>query len=345
MQNAKASIAAKSAYESLQAAGFPKSFVDRMLPDWWDNSLLKTSAGALQFALILKQRLGLDVVFSQNGQLAINAQAPQAKFKHRADTSAEELNVSAALGIALARIAVRATRNPYALLPPDPFAIYAMARGTSSETGMGFEGLLNLCWSHGIPVLFLKDLPKKTKRMAGMAVMVDGRAAILLGYDYTQHAKQLFVLAHELAHIVCGHVENNGALIDEEIKQVVVGLEGRAESERDVQESQADELALMMIRNGNMDVVNHFSRASSAVALAAQAMALGKHAGIDQGHLILSYAKLHDDWMRANQAMNFIEQRIDAVALVREKFIANVDLHAISDESAEHLLTMQGFQR
>jgi DNA-binding protein len=48
--------------------------------------------------------------------------------------------------------------------------------------------------------------------------------------------------------------------------------------------------------------------------------------------------------MRANQALNFIEQRIDAVALVREKFIANVNLDSISDESAEHLLTMQGFQ-
>lgn len=344
MQDAKALITVKSAYESLQAAGFPKSFVDRMLPEWWDNSLLKTSAGALQFALILKQRLGLDVLFGQDGQLAINAHAPQASFKHRVDTSADELNVSAALGIALARIAVRATRNSYGELPRDPWAIYAMARDTCGGASMGFEGLLNLCWAHGIPVLFLKDLPKKTKRMAGMAVMVDGRPAILLGYDYTQHAKQLFVLAHELAHIVCGHVEDNGALIDEEITQVVFGLEGRAQSQRDAQENEADDLALMMIRNGNMDVVNQFSRASSAVALAAQAMALGKDAGIDQGHLILSYAKLHDDWMRANQALNFIEQRIDAVALVREKFIANVDLDLISDESAEHLLTMQGFR-
>lgn len=53
MQDAKALITVKSAYGSLQAAGFPKSFVDRMLPEWWDNSLLKTSAGALQFALSL----------------------------------------------------------------------------------------------------------------------------------------------------------------------------------------------------------------------------------------------------------------------------------------------------
>lgn len=344
MQDAKTPITVKSAYESLQAAGFPKSFVNRMLPEWWDNSLLKTSAGALQFALILKQRLGLDVFFGQDGQLAINGQAPKASFKHRADTSADELNVSAALGIALARIAVRATRNPYSPLPRDPWAIYAMARHAQGSASMGFEGLLNLCWAHGIPVLFLKDLPKNTKRMAGMAVMVDGRPAVLLGYDYAQHTKQLFVLAHEIAHIVCEHVSDNGALIDEEITQVVVGLEGRALSERDGQESEADDFALRAIRNGDMDIVNQFSRASSAVALAAQAMAMGKATGVDQGHLILSYAKQHDDWMRANQALNFIEQRIGAVALMKEKFLANIDLDAISEESAEHLLTMQGFQ-
>ncbi|MCV4341667.1 ImmA/IrrE family metallo-endopeptidase [Pseudomonas capsici] len=344
MQDAKTPITVKSAYESLQAAGFPKSFVDRMLPEWWDNSLLKTSAGALQFAIILKQRLGLDVFFGQDGQLAINSQAPQANFKHRADTSADELNVSAALGIAMARIAVRAKRNQYVELPTDPSAIHAMARNAYSDATMGFEGLLNICWAHGIPVLFLKYLPKKTKRMAGMAVMVDGAPAILLGYDYAQNAKQLFVLAHELAHIVCGHVGENGALIDEEISQVVVGLEGRAQALRDSQESEADHFALAMIRNGQLDAVDRFSRASSAVALAAQAMALGKATGIDQGHLILSYAKEHDDWMRANQALNFIEQRIDAVSLVREKFLVNVDLDAISEESAEHLLAMQGFQ-
>lgn len=342
MQDAKTPITVKAAYECLQAAGYPKTFVNRMLPDWWDNSLLKTSAGALQFALILKQRLGLDVIFGQDGNLAITPQPPRANFKHRADTSADELNVAAALGIALARIAVRATRNPYIELPRDPIAIHAMARSAGGGTCMGLEELIDLCWAHGIPVLFLKEIPKKTKRMTGMAVMVDNRPAILLGFDYIQHAKQLFVLAHELAHIVCRHVRLNEALIDEEISQVAEGLEGRAQLLRDDEEREADEVALGLIRNGSIDIIRDLPRQSSSATLAAHAMSLGRATGIDHGHLILSYAKMHDDWIRATQALNFIEQRIGAVDLVREKFLQNVDLESISDESAEHLLSMQG---
>ncbi|MBC3209872.1 ImmA/IrrE family metallo-endopeptidase [Pseudomonas sp. SWRI111] len=342
MQDAKTPITVKAAYECLQAAGYPKTFVNRMLPEWWDNSLLKTSAGALQFALIVKQRLGLDVFFGQDGNLSINTHSPHTNFKHRADTNAAELNVAATLGIALARIAVRAALNSYRELPSDPMAIHAMAREAGSGSCMNFEGLLDVCWSHGIPVLFLKDIPKKKKRMTGMAVMVDGRPAILLGYEYAQHSKQLFVLAHELAHIVCRHVRDNGALIDEEISQVAEGLEGRAQLSRDAQENEADEFALALIRNGDLDIVRRVPRQMSSATLAAQAMGLGRATGIDPGHLILSYAKDHDDWIKATQALNFIEQRVSAVELVREKFITNVDLNTIGAESAEHLLTMQG---
>ena len=36
-------------------------------------------------------------------------------------------------------------------------------------------GLLNLCWDHGVPVLYLKELPRATKRITGMALSISGR--------------------------------------------------------------------------------------------------------------------------------------------------------------------------
>jgi len=343
MQDAKTPITVKSAFESLQAAGYPRAYVTKLLPDWWDNSLLKTSAGAFQFALILKQRLGLEVNFGQDGNLAIEPRAAYASFKHRASTSADELNVAASLGVALARLAVFAVRERYQDLPTNPQALYAMVCERSGRQCVDFEGLLDLCWAHGIPVLFLKEMPKNTKRMIGMAAMIDGRPAILLGFNYIQHSKQLFVLAHELAHILCGHVQNNGVLVDEDIADVSEGLEGRAQVRRDDQEREADIFALSLIRNGQMDVVRSMRRLASAATLAVEAMTLGNQTGIDKGHLILSYAKEHDDWIRANQALNFIEQRIGAIELLQQKFRANTALDALSEEGAEHLLAMQGF--
>ena len=343
MHDAKTPITVKSAFESLQAAGYPRAFVTKPLPEWWDNSLLKTSAGAFQFALILKQRLGLEVNFGQDGNLAIEPRAAHANFKHLASTREEELNVAASLGIALARLAVFATKRPYVGLPNDPASLYAMVRSITGRGHVDFEGLLALCWSHGIPVLFLKEMPRNTKRMTGMAVMADGRPAILLGFNYTHYSKQLFVLAHELAHILCGHVQNNGALIDEEIADVSEGLGGRAQIRRDEQEREADIFALSLIRNGNLDVIKRMPRiAGSAAVLAAEASRLGRETGIDPGHLILSYAKDQEDWMTANQALNFSEQARSAIDLVRASFMDSIDLDAISDESAEHLLSMQG---
>lgn len=343
MSDEKAPITVKSAFKSLQAAGYPRTYVMKLLPDWWDNSLLKTSAGAFQFALILKQRLGLDVSFGHDGNLAIKPQVARANFKHRAGTHADELNVAASLGIALAHLAVFATNQPYRELPSNPVAIYAMVREQTGRPSVDFEGLLDLCWSHGIPVLFLKGMPKKTKRMTGMATMVDGRPTVLLGFNYAQHSKQLFVLAHELAHIICGHIQDNGALVDEEIADVSEGLAGRASVRRDAQEREADTFALNLIRNGPINIVRKMPRQPSAAVLAAEAFRLGREAGIDQGHLILSYAKERDDWIKANQALNFIEQPVNAIDLLQDKFIKNVALGAISEESANHLLFMQGF--
>lgn len=345
MHDAKTPITIKSVFESLQAAGYPRTYVTKILPDWWDNSLLKTSAGAFQFALILKQRLGLDVSFRQDGNLAIEPRVAHANFKHLAGTRADELNVAANLGIALARLAVFATRAPYLDLPADPAAIYSKVRELSGRPVVDFEGLLDLCWLHGIPVLFLKEMPRNTRRMTGMAAMVDGHPAILLGFNYAQHSKQLFVLAHELAHILCGHVQNNGALIDEDIADVSEGLEGRAQVRRDEQEREADAFSLNLIRNGRMDIARQIPRMTSAAVLAAEASRLGREAGIDQGHLILSYAKERDDWIRANQALNFIEQPVGAIDLLQDRFTQNTDLAAISEENAEHLLSIQGFQR
>ncbi|MGL4316098.1 MAG: ImmA/IrrE family metallo-endopeptidase [Pseudomonas sp.] len=343
MQDAKTPITVKSTFESLQEAGYPRAYVTKLLPDWWDNSLFKTSAGAFQFALILKQRLGLDVSFGQDGDLAIEPRAARANFKHRANTRAEELNVAAGLGIALARLAVFATNEPYRDLPKHPLDLYELVRGRSGRPCVDFEGLLDLCWSYGIPVLFLKEMPRHTKKMAGMAVMVDGRPAILLGFGHDEQSRQLFVLAHELAHILCGHVQDNGALIDEDIAGVSEGLEGSAQVVRDDQEREADAFALQLIRNGQMEIIRQMPRTQSATTLAAASLRLARDRGIDQGHLILSYAKENDDWIRGTQALRFLFPTTGAIDVLRDRFLRNIDLSAITEESAEHLLAMQGF--
>jgi len=343
MDDVSTPVTVKSAFSSLKAAGYPRSYIERLLPDWWDNSLFKTSAGALQFALILKQRLGLEASFDFDGHLLIQENVSSARFKRRADTEESELTVAAGIGMAIAKLALFCTTTPYTPPPLDLKQLREKILAINSSTYVDFEGLLRLCWMHGIPVLYLKDLPRSSKRVTGMALSIDGRPAIVLGFGSTQHSRQLFVLAHELGHIISGHLGDNGILIDEDLAEVTDTLIETNNRRKDTEEREADAFALAVIRNGHSNPLSAIGRLGSSTALAAKAAVLGQQLGIDPGHLILSYAKEHNDWARANQALEYSPMQSSAIDVVGRYFRESVSLEALSEENQIYLLSIQGF--
>lgn len=344
MNNKSPTISAKDAFESLNAAGFPQAFVKRALPDWWDNALLKSSAGVLQFASILKVRLGLEVSFAQDGQLRIQTENPSARFKRRSTTQESELHVAATVGLALARLAIFCTREPYVPLPSQPQELRVQVKQHVGRQAVDFEGLLDFCWARGVPVLFLKELPKGGKRVAGIAIRVEGRPAIVLGLNSPQNARQLFVLAHELAHICLGHILETGALIDEGLSAVTDAIEVGPEIGRpDKEEKQADTFALAFLRGGQSAAVVDARNSPTAAELASACVTVGRQRGIDPGHLILSYAAEHSDWLSATLALRYFPNHSAALELLRDRFIRQADLDRLTDENKKYLLTAQGF--
>lgn len=336
-------ISAKGAYAALGAAGFPTGYVKRSLPDWWDDALLKTSAGTLQFATILKQRLGLEVRFAPSGEMLVLLGSQQARFKHLAATQESELYVAATVGLALARLAIFSTKTVYRSLPKTAKSLASDVLSWSGQNSISFENLLDYCWSRGVPVLFLKDLPKTSKRVTGMAIQVDQRPAIVLGLNSSQNARQLFVLAHELAHVCLGHVGDSSVLVDEGLAAVTDSLAGAQAEITDKQEKQADAFALAMLRKGQPASLERSQERLSAAELAVVAVNTGKARGIDPGHLLFSYANEHDDWLNANVALSYLPNTKTALAMLAEKFLANADLHRLTDENRDHLLGAQGF--
>ena len=77
--------------------------------------------------------------------------------------------------------------------------------------------LLSTCWSIGIPVGHLRVFPLDGhKGMHATAVRAKGSHAILLGRDAHYPAPVAFDLAHELGHIMLGHLANHSVLIDDD---------------------------------------------------------------------------------------------------------------------------------
>jgi len=285
------------------------------------------------------------VEFNPDGTIAIDSVAPTARFKHRVDTEESELTVAANLGLALAKTSMFSVNPPYQALPADPIAVREQCLRLSEDNTVSFKSLLDLCWGHGIPVLFLNHLPRGSKRVTGMAISIADRPAIILGFSHKQSARQLFVLAHELGHILLGHIGSDSVLLDEELAEVQGNLEGSPEVPKDHQELEADTFALKLIRGPIDDPLEQIGSQKSAAELLAATIPVAKKYGIDPGHLILSYAKSHDEWVLANQALNFLPREINPLDLLKDRFNANNDLGKLSEEHAHYVLLTQGYDR
>lgn len=343
MTKTPTTVSAKEAYEALSAAGFPKSYVQRLLPDWWDNALFKTSSGAIEFASIVKQRLGVDVLFDPNGELQVRASDRPVRFKRRSTTQEQELHASASLGIALARLALHCTRASFEALPADPDKLGTRIRHDIGQDAINFQGLVLFCWRAGIPVLFLKDVPRSAKRVTGMAVSIHARPAIVLGLQSGQSARQLFVLAHELAHICLGHVPDTGVLLDEGLQSITDSMNGAPLDRQDKEEQQADQFALGVLRNGRSATLANGGHFYSESELAVAAVQEGRERGIDPGHLALSYAKEHEDWRIGHLAASYFPDSTTALATLQSAFVQHTDLERLTDENRRYLLGVQGF--
>ncbi|MEN8170582.1 MAG: ImmA/IrrE family metallo-endopeptidase [Pseudomonadota bacterium] len=328
------------AFELLNSNGYPRAFVEKFLPEWWDNSLLKTSSGALQFALIMKQRLGLEVFFTEDGSLRLSEESFAVRFKHRKNTHQDELSVVKNLGKSAASIANHIA-SEYLVLPNSPSDLRSYILHKTNQTEINLEGLLSVCWSHGIPVLFLDTLPRGAKRMTGMIVNHNGRPSIILGFRHKHKARQLFVLAHELAHLILGHVADETLLIDEDLDSEIETLNDEVEASLDAEEVQADKFALDLIR-GNHELSFAHLKLDQPTELAVFAMKESEQFGIDAGHIIVSYAFETMDWPTANTAMNFFENSGDAINCIRNVLSEKALLENISEEARSYLNILQG---
>jgi hypothetical protein len=335
-------LSVKDAFSLLKGAGYPRSYVEKLLPDWWDSSLLKTSSGALQFALFAKQRLGLEVNFSQSGDLEITDDPINVRFKHRKDTLAEELVVVKNLGKAAASIAMHTVKE-YKPLPTTASGLRSYILRLTEKTNVDFESLLQICWTHGIPVIFLEALPQKAKRMTGMIVNRSGSPSILLGFRHQQRSRQLFVLAHEIGHLLLGHVGKNSLLIDEDLDSEKDTLNDTTETTLDREEKEADNFALELIRGEYKPSFDSLNGLEKPTELAIFAMQEGEKHGIDPGHLIVSYAFETYDWPTANLAIKFFDNTDGAVSLIKEYYLRYADLNNLSEDSSAYLLALQGF--
>ncbi|MGK7903739.1 MAG: ImmA/IrrE family metallo-endopeptidase [Hormoscilla sp.] len=230
-------------YDRLSSLGFPKDFVRSYgLPDWWDDEVETINGAAIEAAVYICSRLNLELLsLLRPERTPTFKRSCQAKFKLKPGTEKEQLFLAQAMAANIADIIAYACTPACKPLPKSAKEIRDII--LESREFVKLPGLLEFCWNYGIPVVHFAEFPKAVRKFDGMVAYFYERPVIVISLKHKSPARLLSILAHELGHIVKGHLHGD-AIVDDEIN-----LE-----REDAEEIEANEFALELLL-GKPDMV------------------------------------------------------------------------------------------
>jgi len=316
-------------YRRLKSVSLTKQMVRKyILPDWWDDRIAANPAGFAEGISHISRHLGLELASLRDPTREIAYRdTGVCKFKKSKGTTESQLLLTRSLSTRVAHLVSAATTEPCAPLPKTAAQARAEILG-QGQPWVNLSNLVDYCWSLGVPVVHLTSF-LSSRQPDGLAVKVSGRPVVVLCKKAKAPAWLLFVLAHELGHIVLGHIPDNGSLIDDDVDT----------NERDEEEVAANAFAIELL-TGNKEARFHAGgRWPNANMLAKQAKEIGRALKIDPGHLILNYADNMGGgfFPVATAALSKLDST-EAMVIVRRKLAEHLDWSRLPEDSSEFLM-------
>ncbi len=324
--------------QSIERMGYPRSTVEAVWPEWWSAEAEHSKTAQTELRLTVARRLGLRPTTLFETDVPEFVWQHEAKFKGLAAFDDRERGALTSFGQAFAQ----------SLLPfVEPFS-RAASIAALTAAGLRTRLLANdrpfvdivdlcaLCWGLGIPIVHLRVFPLPAKRMAAMAVRVGERYAILIGRDASFPAPIAFHIAHELGHIVLGHLEDATAIVDAKILE---------RDETDEEEIAADAFALSLLTGSERPTFTMDADAASGIQLARAAfegLQAGRHQ-IEPGVLCLCYGFQTGDWKVANAALHSVyTQRGEVWKMLNKTATREINWEAISPGGQAYIRAVLG---
>ena len=333
---------ASQIYKTLGTIGLKKGQVKALLPDWWEDSVAATETGTWELVTLLSRRLSIDAAGLIEGRLLPIGSASRMAYKHRADMPVDSYKASSLIGGALAHAVLFAMPQPLALPSMNPAVIRETIRGDCNGL-VDFDGVLRFCWASGIPVIPLPHLPLGVRKMDGAALLMDTRPAIIISRKNDSRAWLSFILAHELGHYCCGHLDNDSAIIDVSLK---TDATSQSEASGDLQEREADAFALALLGGPTAaTAVDAWNPRASGVELAVNARGAAPALGVAAGHLVLRHAFRTKRWAEAHTALQFLDEDFDAQSALTSALQTSIDMNRLADDMQELVASVTGIAR
>lgn len=323
-------------YSKLQNQGVSKSFLQGLLPTWWDDEIATSASGYQDAAMFLANLLNILPSSLLNDSQTPVFRLGQRRFKCQAGTASSDLDIPCSLAMTAARLAVLATKKTYEK-PDAALKLRKIILSNPEQRWIDFSTLLDYCWKSGIPVLHLSHFPRKSRKMDGLAISIMGRPVIVLT-SQRKYGFLLFHLAHELGHIAEGHVDGDGAWkIDTEINGVT------ANSTDD--ESAANTYGFNLLTGDPLfkGLPQGLTRNSGDLALLSSQLASSRR--IDPMHIALVTAYQSGNFPKGVAAVNKLATNrpsdIDACGTALREFL---DWSSLKDDEADLLRKLTGLE-
>lgn len=295
-------------------------------PSWWRDEADASPSGRAELRFALARRLGLQPkpLLGERVEFIWN---DEARFKHLSAENEAQKAALTSFGMSVGRLLLRATPAPTTEIVPASTLRDAILAGSSF---VDLSSLVATFWALRIPVIHLRVFPLEFKAMHAMVVRIDGRFAVLLGRDARYPAPVAFTMAHELGHVMLGHLADAPALVD--LEDPVLARDG------DDQEDEADRFALTLLTGSSEpDIQTNFERFNAPTLAAAVLDAAALYA-VEPGTLALCLAHRRNAWPVAISALSYIyDEQKPVWREVNSIADSELDWEALGDEPARYL--------
>ncbi|MDQ1835230.1 hypothetical protein [Massilia scottii] len=332
-------ITSKTIYDNLKAFGLTRAQVRKLLPEWWSAEAEQFPDGLAELCMLISRRLSLDATALLKGEVRRKGNAVSLAYKHSASATVQSLQGATSIALAVADAVAAAMHGTPVVLPTSPKALAKQARSEGAGI-VSMESLIKTCWKNGIPIVPIPNLPVGIKKMDGAVIKVGDRPVILISKKKSSRAWLAFILAHELGHIGCGHLDDVGSIIDVSLQEQTTFETGVP---ADGHEREADEYALEIFGGAVIDErVSSWSKWMSPVELAVKARTAQGELKVESGHLVLRYAFTTKRWPEAMTALNFLSEDAHPEAVMQQYIAANLALDRIADDLRDMVLQVTG---
>jgi hypothetical protein len=320
-------LSSKRLRVELQHAGIANAAIDAVWPSWWSEDANESVSATTELTYTVARRLGLSPSALFDGSTKF-LWRDDTKFKNLGTTTERQQEILASFAVSIGCCALAAT--PAADLRRMPDASTVRETILEQEHLVDATELLTLCWSLGIPVLQLRIFPLHQKRMHAVTVHQDNRYAILIGYETKYTAVFAYILAHEIAHILLGHLQNESSLLDIENPLEMTGL--------DEEETEADRTALLLLTGSSNPQIFADRDFYNATALANAAMSSAASEQIDPGVLALCLGHSTQKWEQSYGALKIIPPGEEPVGdQINALATSQLDWQSLSYTNQEYL--------